>query len=166
MAAERDKLSWEETDKLLRPLTLHAASVVLFDNDTRFIYYAFFDTPLDKYLDDAATIFGQSRAPGFFVHLEGFPDDQAAYGNPETFRKFLRDNRGRRASTNSRVILVLRLKRLRRRSRFAMRSAICSTKCNKCNKGSDNALYGHHPTELHTSDVDSKRHILYLHFWR
>jgi hypothetical protein len=88
LAADRDKMSWEDTDKLLRPLTLHYARWLLFDNDTRFIYYAVFDTPLDKYLDDAATIFGQSKVPGFFVHLEGFPDDQAAMSDPELFRKF------------------------------------------------------------------------------
>ena len=40
LAVKRDKMSWEETDKLLRPLTLHAARWLLFDNDTRFIYYA------------------------------------------------------------------------------------------------------------------------------
>lgn len=34
----------------------------------------------------------------------------------------------------------------------------------KCNKGSDDALYGQRPTELHISHVDSKRHILDLYF--
>jgi hypothetical protein len=88
IAAERDKISWEDTDKLLRPLTLHYARWSLFDNDTRFIYTAIFDTPLDKYLDDAATIFAQSGEAGFFPHLESFPDDQAAMRNPQAFRKF------------------------------------------------------------------------------
>jgi hypothetical protein len=88
-AAERNKISWEETDKLLKPLMLHTARWLLFDNDTRFIYYASFDTELDRYLDDAARIFGSSGEAGFFVHLEGFPDDQAAMSDPNAFRKFL-----------------------------------------------------------------------------
>ena len=37
-AEERKKISWEETDKLLIPLTIHYARWILFDNDTRFIY--------------------------------------------------------------------------------------------------------------------------------
>jgi hypothetical protein len=82
-------ISWDETDKMLKPLTLHFARWLLFDNDTRFIYYASFDTELDRYLDDAARIFSASGVSGFFVDLEGFPDDQAAMENPEFFRKFL-----------------------------------------------------------------------------
>ena len=90
-AAERAKISWEETDKLLRPLTLHFARWLLFDNDTRFIYYASFDTDLDKYLDDAARIFAASGVAGYFPDLEGFPDDQAATRDPEAYRKFLKE---------------------------------------------------------------------------
>jgi hypothetical protein len=90
-AAERAKIPWEEMDKLLRPLTLHYARWLLFDNDTRFIYYASFDTDVDKYLDDAARIFAASGTAGFFPDLEGFPDDQAATGDPEAYRKFLRE---------------------------------------------------------------------------
>ena len=92
-AAERAKISWEETDKLLRPLTIHYARWILFDNDTRFIYYASFDTELDKYLDDAARIFAESGIAGFFPDLEGFPDDPASASDPEAYRKFLADNR-------------------------------------------------------------------------
>ena len=90
-AAERNKISWEETDKILRPLTLHYARWLLFDNDTRFIYYASFDTDLDKYLDDAARIFAASGVAGYFPDLEGFPDDQAATRDPEAYRKFLKE---------------------------------------------------------------------------
>jgi len=91
-AAEREKISWEETDKLLRPLTIHYARWILFDNDTRFIYYASFDTEIDKYLDDAARIFAESGMAGFFPDLEGFPDDLASAGDAEAYRKFLADN--------------------------------------------------------------------------
>ena len=90
-AAERAKISWEETDKLLRPLTLHFARWLLFDNDTRIIYYASFDTDVDKYLDDAARIVAASWTAWFFPDLEGFPDDQAAMRDPEAFRKFLKE---------------------------------------------------------------------------
>ena len=71
-AAERVKIPGEEMDKLLRPLTLHYARWLLFDNDTRFIYYASFDTDLDKYLDDSARIFAGSGVQGF-SGSEGFP---------------------------------------------------------------------------------------------
>src|ERR671910_2153713 len=91
-AAERAKISWGETDKLLRPLTLHFARWLLFDNDTRFIYYASFDTDLDKYLDDAARIFAESGMAGFFPDLEGFPADPASAGDPEAYRKFLAEH--------------------------------------------------------------------------
>jgi hypothetical protein len=91
-ADKRAKITWEDTDKLLRPLTLHYARWLLFDNDTRFIYYASFDTDLDKYLDDAARIFASSGTAGFFPDLVGFPDDQAATGDPEAYRKFLSEN--------------------------------------------------------------------------
>ena len=92
-ADERAKLPWGDLDKLLRPLTLHYARWILFDNDTRFIYYASFDTDLDKYLDDAARIFSESGVAGFFPDLEGFPDDPASAGDPEAYRKFLADNK-------------------------------------------------------------------------
>ena len=92
-AAERAKMPWGDIDKLLRPLTLHYARWILFDNDTRFIYYASFDTDLDKYLDDAARIFSESGIAGFFPDLEGFPDDPASAGDPEAYRKFLADNK-------------------------------------------------------------------------
>jgi hypothetical protein len=91
-AAEREKISWEETDKLLRPLTIHYARWILFDNDTRFIYYASFDTEIDKYLDDAARIFAESGMAGFFPDLEGFPDDPASAGDAEAYRKFLAEH--------------------------------------------------------------------------
>jgi hypothetical protein len=91
-AEERAKIPWEEVDKLLRPLTLHYARWILFDNDTRFIYYASFDTDIDKYLDDAARIFAESGVAGFFPDLEGFPDDPASASDAEAYRKFLADN--------------------------------------------------------------------------
>jgi hypothetical protein len=92
-AAERAEMPWKDIDKLLRPLTLHYARWILFDNDTRFIYYASFDTDLDKYIDDAARIFAESGVAGFFPDLEGFPDDPASAGDPEAYRKFLADNK-------------------------------------------------------------------------
>jgi hypothetical protein len=91
-AEERAKIPWKEVDKLLRPLTLHYARWILFDNDTRFIYYASFDTDIDKYLDDAARIFAESGVAGFFPDLEGFPDDPASASDAEAYRKFLADN--------------------------------------------------------------------------
>src|SRR5579884_4413871 len=68
-ASKRAEIPWEKVDKMLRPLTLHYARWLLFDNDTRFIYYASFDTDLDKYLDDAARIFAESGVAGFFPDL-------------------------------------------------------------------------------------------------
>jgi hypothetical protein len=91
-AAERAKISWEDTDKLLRPLTIHYARWILFDNDTRFIYYASFDTDIDKYLDDAARIFAESGVEGYFPDLEGFPDDPASARDADAYRKFLAEN--------------------------------------------------------------------------
>jgi hypothetical protein len=91
-AEERAKIPWDEVDKLLRPLTLHYARWILFENDTRFIYYASFDTDMDKYLDDAARIFAESGVAGFFPDLEGFPDDPASASDAEAYRKFLADN--------------------------------------------------------------------------
>jgi hypothetical protein len=91
-ASKRAEIPWEEIDKLLRPLTLHYARWILFNNDTQFIYYASFDTDLDRYLDDAARIFAESGVAGFFPDLEGFPDDPASAGDPEAYRKFLADN--------------------------------------------------------------------------
>ncbi len=92
-AAERDKIPWEEIDKLLKPLTLHYARWLLFDNDTRFIYYASFDTDMDRYIDDAAKIFAESGVAGFFPDLEGFPDDPNSAADPEAYRKFLAENK-------------------------------------------------------------------------
>jgi hypothetical protein len=92
-AAQRADIPWEQVDKLLRPLTLHYARWLLFDNDTRFIYYASFDTDMDRYIDDAARIFAESGVAGFFPDLEGFPDDPASAADPEAYRKFLADNR-------------------------------------------------------------------------
>jgi len=94
MAAERAKVPWADMDKLLRPLTLHYARWLLFDNDTRFIYYAVFDTDQDKYMDDAAVAFGQTDLPTFFSELEGYPAG-AKPGSPEmakAFKKFLAEN--------------------------------------------------------------------------
>jgi hypothetical protein len=42
---------------------------MLFDNDTRFTYYASFDTDIDKYIDDGARIFSESGVAGFFLDL-------------------------------------------------------------------------------------------------
>ena len=91
-AAKRNEISWEDTDKGLRPLTIHYARWILFDNDTRFIYTATFDTEMDKYLDDAARIFAQSGVAGFFPDLEGFPDDPASASDADAYRKFLKEN--------------------------------------------------------------------------
>ena len=91
-AAKRAEIPWEEVDKALRPLTIHYARWILFDNDTRFIYYASFDTELNKYLDDAARIFAETGVAGFFPDLDGFPDDQASASDAEAYRKFLADN--------------------------------------------------------------------------
>jgi hypothetical protein len=92
-AGKRAEIPWEQVDKILRPLTLHYARWLLFDNDTRFIYYASFDTDMDRYIDDAATIFAESGVAGFFPDLEGFPDDPASASDPKAYRKFLADNK-------------------------------------------------------------------------
>ena len=64
--------------------------ITIHDLSTTLLRHALRQVP-----DDAATIFGQSKAAGFFVHLEGFPDDQASAGDPELFRKFFGGNRCR-----------------------------------------------------------------------
>ena len=91
-AAKRAEIPWEQVDKLLRPLTLHYARWLLFDNDTRFIYYASFDTGLDRYLTTQPGFLPESGVAGFFPDLEGFPDDPASAADPKTYRKFLADN--------------------------------------------------------------------------
>ena len=92
-AAIRAEIPWEEMDRILKPLTLHYARWILFDNDTRFIYYASFDTDMDRYIDDAAEIFAESGVAGFFPDLEGFPDDPKSATDPAAYRKFLTDNK-------------------------------------------------------------------------
>ena len=71
-AAKRNEISWEDTDKGLRPLTIHYARWILFDNDTRFIYTATFDTEMDKYLDDAVESLLNRVLQGSFLILRDF----------------------------------------------------------------------------------------------
>ena len=74
----------------LAVLRLHYARWLLFDNDTRFIYMAVFDTDFDKYIEDAVMLFGSLGLNTMFEYLEGFPKDWRE--NPAAFAKFARDH--------------------------------------------------------------------------
>jgi hypothetical protein len=75
---------------LLAPLKLHYLRWVLFDNDTRFMYQAIFDTDFDKYTEDAIALFRQSGIDTVFENLEGFPPDWKT--NSEAFIRFVREH--------------------------------------------------------------------------
>jgi hypothetical protein len=74
----------------LAPLKLHYLRWVLFDNDTRFMYQAIFDTDFDKYTEDAIALFKKSGINTVFENLEGFPMDWKE--NPEAFVRFVREH--------------------------------------------------------------------------
>lgn len=73
---------------LLAPLKLHYLRWVLFDNDTRFMYQAIFDTDFDKYTEDAIALFRKAGIDTIFENLEGFPMDWKT--NSEAFIQFVR----------------------------------------------------------------------------
>jgi hypothetical protein len=73
----------------LAVLRLHFARWILFDDDTRFIYMAIFDTDFDKYAEDVLSLFKSMESKGvtpFFSYLEGFPEDWKE--NPVAFAKW------------------------------------------------------------------------------
>ena len=71
----------EETVKAdpttLASLKLHYLRWIMFPigDSLYFMYQGIFDTPFDKYLDDALSIFLSSGITTVFVNLEGFPED-------------------------------------------------------------------------------------------
>lgn len=73
---------------LLGPLKLHYLRWVLFDEDTRFMYQAIFDTDFDKYTEDAVALFRKAGIDTVFENLEGFPADWKT--NTEAFIAFVR----------------------------------------------------------------------------
>jgi hypothetical protein len=73
---------------LLGPLKLHYLRWVLFDEDTRFMYQAIFDTDFDKYTEDAIALFRKAGIDTVFENLEGFPPDWKT--NSEAFIQFVR----------------------------------------------------------------------------
>jgi hypothetical protein len=75
---------------LLAPLKLHYLRWVLFDNDTRFMYQAIFDTDFDKYTEDAIALFRKAGINTVFENLEGFPMDWKT--NTEAFIQFVREH--------------------------------------------------------------------------
>ena len=75
---------------LLAPLKLHYLRWVLFDNDTRFMYQAIFDTDFDKYTEDAVALFRKAGIDTVFENLEGFPVDWKT--NTAAFIEFVRDH--------------------------------------------------------------------------
>jgi hypothetical protein len=75
---------------LLAPLKLHYLRWVLFDNDTRFMYQAIFDTDFDRYTEDAVALFAKAGIDTVFENLEGFPEDWRT--NTDAFVRFVRDH--------------------------------------------------------------------------
>lgn len=73
---------------MLGPLKLHYLRWVLFDDDTRFMYQAIFDTDFDKYTEDAIALFRKAGIDTVFENLEGFPPDWKT--NSEAFIQFVR----------------------------------------------------------------------------
>lgn len=87
-----DKLAsaLQDDPHLLAPLKLHYLRWVLFDNDTRFMYQAIFDTDFDKYTEDAIALFRKAGIDTVFENLEGFPIDWKT--NTEAFIEFVREH--------------------------------------------------------------------------
>ena len=85
LAAAGDRLP-----EILKPLKIHYLRWAFFENDTRFMYSAIFDTDFDRYTDDALKIFQGLGHEAFFVHLEGFPEDGMT--NPAAFGKYVHDH--------------------------------------------------------------------------
>ena len=75
---------------MLAPLALHFLRWVIFDNDTRFAYIAWFDTDFDKYVEDAVMLFNRSGVQTLFENLVGFPEDWRT--NPAAFAKYAREH--------------------------------------------------------------------------
>ena len=64
----------------------------LFDDDTRFICMAIFDTNFDKYVEDVLTLFKRAESAGvipLFACMEGSPQDWKE--NPAAFAKWARE---------------------------------------------------------------------------
>jgi hypothetical protein len=76
--------------EVLAVLRLHFLRWVLFDNDTRFIYFGVFDTDFDKYVEDAVMLFKRLGLNTMFEYLEGFPEDWRE--NPASFAKYAREH--------------------------------------------------------------------------
>jgi hypothetical protein len=75
---------------LLGPLKLHYLRWVLFDDDTRFMYQAIFDTDFDKYTEDAVALFRKAGIDTVFENLQGFPMDWRT--NTDAFIEFVREH--------------------------------------------------------------------------
>lgn len=75
---------------VLAPLALHFLRWVIFDNDTRFAYIAWFDTDFDKYVEDAVMLFNKTGVTTLFENLDGFPEDWRT--NPASFARYARDH--------------------------------------------------------------------------
>jgi hypothetical protein len=75
---------------MLAPLALHFLRWIIFDDDTRFAYIAWFDTDFDKYVEDAVMLFNKSGVDTLFENLVGFPEDWRT--NPNAFAKYVRDH--------------------------------------------------------------------------
>lgn len=80
----------EASPDVLAPLKLHFLRWVLFDDDTRFMYQAIFDTDFDKYTEDAVALFRQTGIDTVFENLVGFPEDWKT--NTEAFVRFVREH--------------------------------------------------------------------------
>jgi hypothetical protein len=74
----------------LATLRLHYVRWILFDNDTRFIYMAVFDTDFDKYSEDVLDLFKKHGLTPLFAECEGFPEDWK--DNYAAFAAFAREN--------------------------------------------------------------------------
>jgi hypothetical protein len=65
----------EANPNILAVLRLHYVRWILFDDDTRFIYCAIFDTDFDKYIEDVLDLFKKYGLTPLFAGCEGFPED-------------------------------------------------------------------------------------------
>lgn len=80
----------ESDPYILEPLKIHYLKWVLFDDDTRFMYQAIFDTSFDQYAEDAVVLLRKAGIDSAFEYLEGFPEDWRT--NTDAVIRFFRDH--------------------------------------------------------------------------
>lgn len=79
-----------EDPHALDVLTAHYIRFAIFDNGTRFMYNAIFDTDLDKYIEDFRNLFIKYNVNPPFQYIEGCPPDWKT--NVPAFATWIRQN--------------------------------------------------------------------------